>query len=135
MCATSPAARRRKQDVKPPRSQDLRARSPIVAAKSGSGPAGGADFSYMDLGDSARVAVTITPQGRGPFREQAREVVSNLRAVLGKQPEPMALVTRLGAGRGFTLLLGHDTHGMDCPGFKALLQRGTEWAATGKIEE
>ena len=51
------------------------------------------------------------------------------------QPEPIALVTRLGTGRGFTLLLGHDTRGMDCPGFKALLQRGTEWAATGKIEE
>ena len=51
------------------------------------------------------------------------------------QPEPMALVTHLGAGRGFTLLLGHSTGGMDSAGFKILLQRGTEWAATGKIEE
>jgi len=50
-------------------------------------------------------------------------------------PEPMALITRLGAGRGFTLLLGHSTAGMNSAGFKTLLQRGTEWAATGKIEE
>ena len=49
------------------------------------------------------------------------------------KPEPIAFATRLGAGRGFTLLLGHDTRAMASPGFKALLCRGTAWAATGKI--
>jgi len=48
----------------------------------------------MDLGDSARVAVMITPRGRGPFREQAQELLSNLRTILAKQPEPMAITVQ-----------------------------------------
>jgi len=46
-------------------------------------------------------------------------------------PEPIAFATRLGAGRGFTLLLGHHVPAMNCPGFRAFLQQGTFWAATG----
>jgi type 1 glutamine amidotransferase len=49
------------------------------------------------------------------------------------KPEPIALATELGGGRGFTLLLGHNVRTMDSDGFKALLRRGTEWAATGKV--
>ena len=49
------------------------------------------------------------------------------------QDEPVALVTEFGQGRGFTLLLGHNTQAMDAPGFQALLLRGTEWAATGQV--
>jgi type 1 glutamine amidotransferase len=48
-------------------------------------------------------------------------------------PEPVAFMTHYGQGRGFTLLLGHDTHGMASPGFQSLLCRGAEWAATGKV--
>ncbi len=47
--------------------------------------------------------------------------------------EPVVLVTELGAGRGFNLLLGHDIHAMEAPGFQELLRRGTEWAATGSV--
>lgn len=47
--------------------------------------------------------------------------------------EPVALVTGFGEGRGFTLLLGHDGKAMESAGFQALLRRGTEWAATGKV--
>jgi enamine deaminase RidA (YjgF/YER057c/UK114 family) len=72
----------------------MRAPSRLVTSKAASGSAGGADFSYMDLGDSARVAVIITPQGRGPFREQAREVLSLMQTVLEKQSEPMALTVQ-----------------------------------------
>ena len=50
------------------------------------------------------------------------------------RPEPIALATRLGAGRGFTLLLGHDVRAMNNPGFKRLLLRGVAWAATGAAE-
>jgi len=68
----------------------------------------------------ARVLATVTPQpefgGTG-------------------QPEPMALATEFGAGRGFTLLLGHDSRAMASAGFKQLLRRGTEWAASGKVSE
>jgi type 1 glutamine amidotransferase/HEAT repeat protein len=47
--------------------------------------------------------------------------------------EPVVFVTEFGAGRGLTLLLGHDAAAMEAPGFQALLRRGTEWAATGKV--
>ena len=48
--------------------------------------------------------------------------------------EPTALAGRFGEGRSFTLLLGHDAEAMDNPGFQALLLRGIEWAATGRVE-
>jgi type 1 glutamine amidotransferase len=48
--------------------------------------------------------------------------------------EPTALAGRFGAGRSFALLLGHDAEAMDNPGFQALLRRGVEWAATGRVE-
>jgi len=47
------------------------------------------------------------------------------------RPEPIAMATTLGEGRGFTLLLGHDAAAMRNVGFKVFLRRGTEWAATG----
>ncbi len=49
------------------------------------------------------------------------------------KPEPMAFATAVGQGRGFTLLLGHNVQAMMSAGFKLLLQRGTEWAATGTV--
>lgn len=49
------------------------------------------------------------------------------------KPEPIAFATQSGKGRGFTLLLGHNTKAMESAGFKILLQRGAEWAATGKV--
>lgn len=47
--------------------------------------------------------------------------------------QPLALVTRLGQGRGFALLLGHSAAFMEPPGFQILLRRGVEWAATGQV--
>jgi type 1 glutamine amidotransferase len=49
--------------------------------------------------------------------------------------EPAVLVGRFGEGRSFTLLLGHDAEAMDNAGFRALLRRGVEWAATGRVAE
>ncbi len=49
------------------------------------------------------------------------------------QVEPVAFCTRFGEGRGFNLVLGHDTRAMACPGWQALMLRGTEWAATGEV--
>jgi len=49
------------------------------------------------------------------------------------KPEPIALTTEFGKGRGFTLLLGHNAKAMEADGFNILLQRGTEWAASGKV--
>jgi type 1 glutamine amidotransferase len=47
--------------------------------------------------------------------------------------EPMVMVTQFGQGRCFNLVLGHDVTAMNNPGFQALLLRGTEWAATGRV--
>jgi len=49
--------------------------------------------------------------------------------------EPMLMALEYGKGRIFHTTLGHDTVAMQCVGFIATLQRGTEWAATGKVTE
>ena len=40
-----------------------------------------------------------------------------------------------GKGRIFHTTLGHDVNGMSCVGFVTTLQRGAEWAATGKVTQ
>ena len=45
--------------------------------------------------------------------------------------EPMVWVANYGKGRVVENVLGHDTSAMGCPGFKTLLIRGVEFAATG----
>jgi uncharacterized protein len=47
--------------------------------------------------------------------------------------EPMLWVIPFGKGRVFTTLLGHSTEAMKCVGFMTTLERGAEWAATGKV--
>lgn len=47
--------------------------------------------------------------------------------------EPQAVVLTYGQGRCFQLVLGHSVESMKGVGFAALLQRGTEWAATGQV--
>lgn len=47
--------------------------------------------------------------------------------------EPMIWTVSFGKGRVFHTPMGHDLTGMRCVGFIATLQRGTEWAATGKV--
>jgi uncharacterized protein len=47
--------------------------------------------------------------------------------------EPMVWVATYGKGRVCQNALGHDVTAMASPGFKALLIRGVEWAATGEV--
>ena len=47
--------------------------------------------------------------------------------------EPMLLALRYGKGRVFHTVLGHDPPAMQCVGFIVTLQRGAEWAATGRV--
>lgn len=53
-----------------------------------------ADFSLVSLGDSARVSLMLTPEGRGPTGEQTREILSRLRAVLDRQRRPMTVTSQ-----------------------------------------
>ena len=48
--------------------------------------------------------------------------------------EPVVWVASYGKGRVCENVLGHDVAAMQSPGFQALLIRGVEWAATGKVQ-
>ena len=47
--------------------------------------------------------------------------------------EPMLMTIDYEKGRVFHTTLGHADYSMYCVGFVTTLQRGTEWAATGKV--
>lgn len=49
--------------------------------------------------------------------------------------EPMLMVLHYGKGRIFHTTLGHDVFALSCVGFITTFQRGTEWAATGKVTQ
>jgi type 1 glutamine amidotransferase len=49
--------------------------------------------------------------------------------------EPMLMVVHYGKGRVFHTTLGHDAMALSCVGFMTTYQRGTEWAATGKVTQ
>ncbi len=51
------------------------------------------------------------------------------------QDEPVLFCRNQGYGRCFYLVLGHDVSAMQNIGWKTLVQRGTEWAATGKVTQ
>jgi type 1 glutamine amidotransferase len=50
-----------------------------------------------------------------------------------RRHEPMLMTLDYGNGRIFHTVLGHADYSMNCVGFITTLQRGTEWAATGKV--
>lgn len=47
--------------------------------------------------------------------------------------KPIAFAGTFGRGHCFTLLFGHNADAMDNPGYRAMLLRGLEWAATGMV--
>jgi type 1 glutamine amidotransferase len=49
--------------------------------------------------------------------------------------EPMLMTLSFGKGRVFHTTLGHDVNALSCVGFIVTFQRGTEWAATGKVTQ
>ncbi|WP_075591127.1 DUF6807 family protein [Labilibacter marinus] len=49
--------------------------------------------------------------------------------------EPVLFESKYGKGRTFFLVLGHDVKSMQNIGFRTLLQRGSEWTATGKVTQ
>ncbi len=52
-----------------------------------------------------------------------------------KQTEPLAFTVNYGQGRVFHETFGHDGRAIrDNPSVQKLIQRGCEWAATGKVE-
>jgi hypothetical protein len=49
--------------------------------------------------------------------------------------EPMLMANAFGKGRIFHTTLGHDINGISSVDFVVTLQRGTEWAATGRVTQ
>ena len=49
--------------------------------------------------------------------------------------EPVLMTIQFGKGRVFHTTLGHDVEAMQSAGFIATLQRGAEWAATGRVTQ
>ena len=51
------------------------------------------------------------------------------------EQEAQLIAISYGKGRVFHTTLGHGVEAMKCVGFITTLQRGTEWAATGKVTQ
>ena len=49
--------------------------------------------------------------------------------------EPMLMTISYGKGRVFHTPMGHADYSQECVGFIATIQRGSEWAATGKVTQ
>jgi hypothetical protein len=49
--------------------------------------------------------------------------------------EPSLVVVNYGKGRVFHTTMGHDVAALSCVGFITTFQRGTEWAATGRVTQ
>ena len=49
--------------------------------------------------------------------------------------EPVLFTIKYGQGRVFHTVLGDNIQQINCVGFAVTLQRGTEWAATGKVTQ
>jgi uncharacterized protein len=68
---------------------------------------------------------------RGPARNM--EILATGQSLLTNRHEPLLFTIRYGKGRVFHTCLGHDEEKLRCVGFITTYQRGTEWAATGKV--
>ena len=61
------------------------------------------------------------------------ELVAQTLILAPDEWEPSVVVGQYGQGRCFAIVLGHDAKAMENDGFRILLTRGVEWAATGKV--
>ncbi|MEI6808241.1 MAG: DUF6807 family protein [bacterium] len=75
------------------------------------------------------IAVLEPTQGR---KVLCRAMSSKEKGGTGKI-EDVAMCTEFEKGRGFYSVLGHDVKAIESQGWRQLMLRGTEWAATGKV--
>ncbi|MBN1125866.1 MAG: DUF1080 domain-containing protein [Sedimentisphaerales bacterium] len=72
---------------------------------------------------------------RGPAKNMTLLATAKQEPSVGGtgRDEPVMFTVRYGKGRIFHTVLGHAAEQMKCVGFIVTLQRGTEWAATGRV--
>lgn len=74
---------------------------------------------------------------RGPARQMrvlATAFAEPAKGGTGRH-EPMLMTIEYGKGRVFHTPMGHGADSQECVGFITVLQRGAEWAATGKVTQ
>lgn len=78
---------------------------------------------------------TLTGYLRGPGKNMLMLATALSDADHGGtgRDEPVLLAVTYGKGRIYHSMLGRTADGIACVGFQTLLQRGAEWAATGKV--
>lgn len=70
-------------------------------------------------------------QLRGPAKNM--QILATAESTVTGRNEPMIFTIGYGKGRVFHTPMGHAEYSVECVGFITTLQRGTEWAATGKV--
>jgi len=80
-------------------------------------------------------ADTLAGDLRGPGKNMILLATAHSDAERGGtgRDEPALLAISYGKGRVFHTLLGRTADGRACVGFQTMLERGAEWAATGKV--
>ena len=68
---------------------------------------------------------------RGPAKNM--QILATAESQVTGRNEPMIFTIGYGKGRVFHTPMGHAEYSDECVGFITTLQRGTEWAATGKV--
>ena len=101
----------------------------------------GKDELYSNQRGPARNMTVLATAYSDPKREAHWGVMSHGTG----EHEPMAFTVRYGKGRVFGTPMGHVSSGakpgsgpwpaMECVGFITMIQRGAEWAATGKVTQ
>jgi uncharacterized protein len=71
----------------------------------------------------------------GLLGEAPITVLAEANSDWSKKTEPLAFTVAYGKGRVFHEAFGHDGKAIRNPSIQKLIQRGSEWAATGKVEE
>lgn len=81
------------------------------------------DELYQELrGPATQMNILATAYASPEFRGTGRH-------------EPMLMTITYGEGRIFHTPMGHADYSAACVGFQTVLNRGTEWAATGKVTQ
>ncbi|MEP1488453.1 MAG: ThuA domain-containing protein [Algibacter sp.] len=70
---------------------------------------------------------------RGPAENMT--ILATAHSNRTERNEPMLMTINYGKGRVFHTALGHTDYSLECAGFITTLQRGSEWAATGKVTQ